>query len=168
MFDRFTPGAQKSVLMAQEEARVHHCSPIGVDHLFLGILRMHDDEAVIRALAAASCSVSELYDAVDAELPTGPARPEGKVPFDATVKDVLTRALGEAKALGHGHIGNEHLLLAIVAKGGTVASVAMEAHGATHAAMTAAVGGGTPEPGFQVRTTKGFGRFRKGKGTAGG
>ncbi len=165
MFDRFDDAARRAVVMAQEEARVHHASPIEIDHLLLAVLRMHDDRGTAAALSALSCTVPELYEAVDAEVPTGPHRAEGPIPFATSTKAVFAQSLQEALARKDTRIGNEHLLLAIAARGGTVSSAALAEHGATHAAMLAALAG-EPGAGFQVKTTKGLGRFRKsGKGS---
>jgi ATP-dependent Clp protease ATP-binding subunit ClpA len=56
------------------------------------------------------------------------------VPFSSEAKRVLERSLVEAKDLGHHYLGNEHLVLALVAGGGLVAEV-LEARGATYVAV---------------------------------
>lgn len=167
MFDRFDDAARRSVVMAQEEARVHGASPIQVDHLLLAVLRMADDQATVRALSVLRGTVGELYEAVDAELPRSPVQPPGNLPFDPAVKDVMVRAAKEAQARSDAHIGNEHLLLGIVGQGGTVSSRALEDRGATRAAVLDALDGG-PAAGFEVKTTRGLGRFRKAPGGGSG
>lgn len=170
MFDRYSDGARRSVVMAQEEARVHQASVITIDHLLLAVLRMHDDPAVGRALSCLTCTIGDLYDAVDSQLRTGSAAPDGNIPFDRLVRDAMIRAAKEAKGLGDDHIGNEHLLLGIAAAGGTVSGAALLRAGATREAILEGLAGDAAAPSFQVRTTKGLGRFRRtGRaGTGGG
>jgi ATP-dependent Clp protease ATP-binding subunit ClpA len=53
------------------------------------------------------------------------------VPFDPELKKTLERSLFEARDLGHNYLGNEHLVLALLAGGGLVAEV-LAARGATY------------------------------------
>jgi ATP-dependent Clp protease ATP-binding subunit ClpA len=113
-------------------------------------------------LGPLDCTIEELVAELDALVPQGSAAPEGTLPFAATTKGVLTQAFQEATARQDRHIGCEHLLLAVVERGGTASAAMFETHGATHSAMRAALGGGGDGPAsFQVRTTKGVGRFRR-------
>lgn len=161
MFERYTPAARRSVVLAQEETRARAAPRIGVEHLLLGILQAQDAPVVSTTLAELTVSVPELYRAVDVQLPVGPAKPEGHIPFGEDTKAVMVRAMREAKARSDRHIGNEHLLLAVVAEGGSTASRVLEEHGATYESMVAGLEA-APSPGFRVRTTKGSGRFRRG------
>jgi ATP-dependent Clp protease ATP-binding subunit ClpA len=54
--------------------------------------------------------------------------------FTRAARAVAEQAQDEADALGHDHIGTEHLLLAVAARGGLPASLGLE-----HAALQAAV-----------------------------
>jgi ATP-dependent Clp protease ATP-binding subunit ClpA len=51
--------------------------------------------------------------------------------FEPELKKTLERSLFEAKDLGHNYLGNEHLVLALLAGGGLVTEV-MEAQGVTY------------------------------------
>ncbi|HEX6341619.1 Clp protease N-terminal domain-containing protein [Umezawaea sp.] len=53
-------------------------------------------------------------------------------PFEPALKKTLERSLVEARDLGHHYLGNEHLVLALLAGGGLVAEV-LEARGVTYA-----------------------------------
>ncbi|MEU4802340.1 Clp protease N-terminal domain-containing protein [Actinosynnema sp. NPDC023587] len=55
----------------------------------------------------------------------------GHLPFTAAAKQVLVRGLVEARDLGHGTLGREHLVLALLAGGGLVAEV-LAARGVTY------------------------------------
>lgn len=52
-------------------------------------------------------------------------------PFSSEAKRVLERSLLEAKDLGHNYLGNEHLVLALLAEGGLAAEV-LGAKGVTY------------------------------------
>jgi ATP-dependent Clp protease ATP-binding subunit ClpA len=58
--------------------------------------------------------------------------------FTRAARAVAEQAQDEAAALGHDHIGTEHLLLAVAARGGLPASLGLE-----HAALQAAVRDGS-------------------------
>jgi ATP-dependent Clp protease ATP-binding subunit ClpA len=45
MFERFTAGSRRSVVLAQEEARMLHHPQIGTEHLLLGLLGLREDPA---------------------------------------------------------------------------------------------------------------------------
>src|SRR3954464_2171918 len=51
--------------------------------------------------------------------------------FSDRARRVVTAAQEEARQLGHGHVGTEHLLLAVLVDGSTAASRALVARGAT-------------------------------------
>ena len=72
----------------------------------------------------------------------------GMIPFTPRAKKVLELALREAMALGHTHIGTEHLLLGVVRENEGVAARILLDHGADAEKVRAAVGRaiGTPLP----------------------
>ncbi|WNV91108.1 Clp protease N-terminal domain-containing protein [Umezawaea sp. Da 62-37] len=54
------------------------------------------------------------------------------LPFEVELKKTLERSLFEARDLGHDYLGNEHLVLALLAGGGLVTEV-LEARGVNYA-----------------------------------
>jgi ATP-dependent Clp protease ATP-binding subunit ClpA len=69
------------------------------------------------ALAAIGIDLDRVREAVEAAFGEGALearRPCGQIPFTARAKKVLELALREAKHLGHGYIGTEHILLGLV------------------------------------------------------
>jgi ATP-dependent Clp protease ATP-binding subunit ClpA len=60
--------------------------------------------------------------------------------FTREARTVVERAQDEAAALGHDHLGTEHLLLGIAAGGGLPASLGLD-----HGALRAAVGGASQQ-----------------------
>ncbi|MER7973578.1 MULTISPECIES: Clp protease N-terminal domain-containing protein [unclassified Streptomyces] len=68
----------------------------------------------------------------------------GRRPFTPDAKDVLARALRAAGARGDRHIGDEHLLLALVTRPGGEAEI-LHDHGVTHETVTQALHDGGAE-----------------------
>jgi hypothetical protein len=122
MFERFTDKARRTVVLAQEEARLLRHDRIGTEHLLLGLLRERDGAAA-SALSSLGISLDAARERVGATQPPGQtasaqrARGEmtsGHIPFTAQAKRTLELALREALALGHDYIGTEHILLGLV------------------------------------------------------
>ena len=113
MFERFTERARQVPVFAQEEARAFGHDYIGTEHLLLGLLREQEGIAA-RVLESLRVSVDEVRARV-AEI-AGPGEPSsvGQIPFTPRAKQALELSLREALALGHNHIGTEHLLLGLV------------------------------------------------------
>lgn len=88
-------------------------------------------DADTEALRGLGIDVDRIVDSVEATLGEGalaggPPRRRRTLfglPFDATAKQVLVRCLVEAKDLGHGTLGREHLVLALLSGRGLVAEV---------------------------------------------
>jgi ATP-dependent Clp protease ATP-binding subunit ClpC len=141
MFERFTERARRSMVLAQEEARLLGHPFIGTEHLLLGLI--HEGEGV-GAAALGRLGVS--LDAVRAKVEEtiGPAQIEptgagGSPPFTPRSKKVLELALREALQLGHNYIGTEHILLGIVREGEGVAARVLVDLGASLQATRATV-----------------------------
>jgi ATP-dependent Clp protease ATP-binding subunit ClpC len=124
MFERFTERARRSMVLAQEEARLLGHPFIGTEHLLLGLI--HEGEGVGAvalgrlgvSLEAVRAKVEETIRPAQIE-PTGAG---GSPPFTPRSKKVLELALREALQLGHNYIGTEHILLGIVREGEGVAA----------------------------------------------
>lgn len=116
MFERFTEGARRVIVLAQEEARLLRHESIGTEHLLLGLL---DEGEGVAATVLTSLGVERNVVRRQAERLRGTgasASPEW-IPFAPRVKGVLELSLRQALLLGHAHIGTEHVLLALVAEG---------------------------------------------------
>lgn len=131
VFERFTDGARRVVIHAQEEARLLQHDSIGPEHLLLGLLRTDVHEARPRRrlrrqprdtpdyvaadalrrsgveLEAARVEVRELVGA-------GHEPPPSHIPFTSPAKNVLERSLTESQRIGDRHIGSGHILLALL------------------------------------------------------
>ena len=125
MFERFTRDARKVVTSAVEEAGRRDDTRLGTEHLLIAV-------ASSPALTGIFAAPEELRDQLDrldqhalrsvgldpALLDVTPPSRAGSrnkhLPFTGAAKDTLSGALKEAVALGHRHIGVEHIALALV------------------------------------------------------
>jgi hypothetical protein len=116
MFSRFTSTARQAIMQAQEEARAGRHSHVEPEHLLLGMLSVPDSLAM-RALANRKIKPAKLRAVADQTLTTaGPGtQSPAVIPYSAAAASTLERAVGEAERLGHGYVGTEHVLLALLA-----------------------------------------------------
>lgn len=118
-FSRFTGRARDAVMAAHEAARAAGNDQVRPAHLLLGLLG--DPGALaVKALAAQGVAVEDARRAATETLPRPGGPPPSLIPYDADAKKVLELALREALRLGHGYVGTEHVLLALLEfEGGT-------------------------------------------------
>jgi ATP-dependent Clp protease ATP-binding subunit ClpA len=118
-FSRFTPRARNVVVSAQNEARAAGNAEIRPEHLVLGLLGEPDGLAM-QVLATQGVAAEALRQAAAAALPPAVAELPALIPFDGQAKKALELTFREALRLGHGYVGTEHLLLALLeVEGGT-------------------------------------------------
>jgi hypothetical protein len=122
-FDRFTARARRALAAAHADAAATG-GEIGAEHLLAGLLR---DESSMAA------KVLELFG-VDRRALGRQPRPD-RAPAPAGVhlsgeaRLAIELAVREAAGLGHGFVGTEHLLLGILAEGGSAACRALSGAG---------------------------------------
>src|SRR4029453_11244089 len=116
VFERFTDRARRSVVLAQEEARMLNHNYIGTEHILLGLVRERDGVAGI-ALVSLDISLEAVRQQVEEIIGQGQAAPSGHIPFTPRAKKVLELSLREALQLGHNYIGTEHILLGLIREG---------------------------------------------------
>jgi ATP-dependent Clp protease ATP-binding subunit ClpC len=112
VFERFTERARQVVVLAQEEARALRHNYIGTEHLLLGLLREEEGLAA-RVLRSLDVELEAVREQVARIVGTGEEATSGQIPFTPRAKKVLELALREAKAMGHGYIGTEHVMLGL-------------------------------------------------------
>lgn len=112
-FSRFTDRARAVVVTAQEEARRRGNDHIAVGHLVLGLVA---DPAGLgaRAVAAQGIALDAVRQVAVATLPPAAGEVPALVPFDAHARKGLELTFREALRLGDGHVGTEHVLLALL------------------------------------------------------
>jgi ATP-dependent Clp protease ATP-binding subunit ClpC len=121
MFERFTERARRVVVLAQDEARMLNHDWIGTGHLLLGLIGEGGGVAA-RALESLGISLDTVRQQVEEIIGQGEQAPPGHVPFTPRAKKVLELAFREARALDHGYIGTEHILLGLIREGDGVAA----------------------------------------------
>ncbi len=129
MFERFTDRARRTVVLAQEEARLMQHNYIGTEHLLLGLI--HEGEGVAaKALESLGIGLDAVRQQVEEIIGRGQHAPSGHIPFTPRAKKVLELALREAIQLGHNYIGTEHILLGLIREGDGVAAQVLARLGA--------------------------------------
>jgi ATP-dependent Clp protease ATP-binding subunit ClpA len=130
-FDRFTDSAKRVLALAQDEAMRFRHNYIGTEHLLLGLIREQEGVAA-RALQALGAELVKARTAVGFIIGEGEAV---TTPSDITLsprtKKVIELAIDEARKLGHGRVGTEHLLLGLAREGEGIASGVLESLGIT-------------------------------------
>ena len=112
MFSRFTDGARRVVVQAQEAAINLNHRHIGAEHILLALVQEGEGVAT-NALKALGLSHDAVRTEVAEIIAPGPERPSGHIPFTPASKIVLKQSLQEALRLGHDKIGSEHILLGL-------------------------------------------------------
>src|SRR3954463_7307656 len=114
MFERFTEEARRALVLAEKEARGLGHGYIGTEHLLLGLIGEGAGPAG-RAFAKLDVTLAAARAQVAADVPPSDEPPgHRQLPFTPRAKRTLEGALRQALRLGHGHIGTEHLLLALL------------------------------------------------------
>jgi ATP-dependent Clp protease ATP-binding subunit ClpA len=121
VFERFTERARQVVVLAQEEARALKHNYIGTEHILLGLLREEEGLAA-RVLASFDITVEEVRAQVVRTVGRGEEVTTGQIPFTPRAKKVVELSLREALAMGHNHVGTEHILLGIARENNGVAA----------------------------------------------
>ncbi len=130
MFERYTEKARRVIFFARYEASQSASPAIEPDHLLLGITRENADLLV--KLTQVSDSAKVLRKLVERRVdPAKVISTSVEIPLSMETKAVLTRAHEESEALGHKHIGPEHLLLGLIGEQGSRAAEALQEIGIT-------------------------------------
>ena len=121
--DNFTPRARKVMALAIAEAKRFHHNYIGTEHILLGLLALGQGVA-INVLVHLGADADRIRKFIEEHIGRGPDDATLPEPFPLTprAKNVLDLATKQAKSLGHNYLGTEHILLGILAEGGSVAA----------------------------------------------
>ena len=128
-FDRFTEGAKRVLSLAQDEAIRQNHNYIGTEHLLAALVRERDNIAG-QALNSLGVELAKVRTALQfiigrGDQPTSPS----EMTLSPRTKKVIELAIDEARKLGHGHVGPEHILLGLVREGEGIASGILESLG---------------------------------------
>jgi ATP-dependent Clp protease ATP-binding subunit ClpC len=118
----FTPRAREVWVQAANEAKRLNHDYIGSEHLLLGIIALGEGVAV-EVLRSMGVNLDSLRIEVEKNsAPNGNTLISGELPFSPRLKKIMVLAAKEAKAVNFNFIGTEHLLLAILREGESVAA----------------------------------------------
>jgi len=124
--DNFTPRAQQVLQLARKEADNFNHGYVGTEHILLGLIALGHGVAV-EALQSLGIDINSVRIEVEKAVGTGPeTKTVGNVPFTPRAKKVLALAASEARALGHGYVGTEHILLGLLREGEGIAARVLE------------------------------------------
>jgi ATP-dependent Clp protease ATP-binding subunit ClpC len=144
MFERFTERARRVPIFAQQEARGLGHPAIGTEHVLLGLLREEEGLAA-RVLTSLGVTIEAVREqAAQVERPAGEPAPGGQLPFTPETKKALELSLREALALGHNHIGTEHVLLGVARVDEAAGARILHGFGVDSDTLRSAVGGMLP------------------------
>ncbi len=119
----FTPRAKHVLVLAQKEAERFNHDYVGTEHLLLGIISLGEGVAV-SALKSMGLNLDNLRLEVERQSGIGgQTKLEGPPPFTPRLKKIVIMAANEAKSMNYNYIGTEHLLLALLREGESVAAV---------------------------------------------
>ena len=120
MFEKFTEGAIKVIMLSQEEARRMGHNFVGTEQLFLGVI----GEGVgmgSKCLKSLGVTLKSGRKEVEKYIGRGTGFVASEIPFTPRAKRVLEMAVQEGKDLGQNYVGTEHILLALIAEDDGVA-----------------------------------------------
>ncbi len=121
MFEnRLTERARDAIQLASEAAMELGHNYVGTEHLLLGLIREGEGVAG-RILEDNNINDIEIIDRIEKFIGVGEPTEEPPAGFTPRTKYVLERSYTEARRLGHNYIGTEHILIAMLREGDSVA-----------------------------------------------
>ena len=120
MYQRFTEKAERAISFSQQSAVELGHNYVGTEHILLGLVKEGTGVAA-RVLQAQGLTEEKIIREIDELIGRGETAGETPVGFTPRTKRVLELAFKEARRMGQGYIGTEHLLLGIMKEGESVA-----------------------------------------------
>jgi ATP-dependent Clp protease ATP-binding subunit ClpC len=125
MFEKFTEGAIKVIMLSQEEARRMGHNFVGTEQLLLGIIGQRHVIGA-RALKKQKVTLKKARREVELYIGRGTGFVASEIPFTPRAKRVLEMAVHEGKDLGQNFVGTEHILLAVISESDGIAMRTLE------------------------------------------
>ena len=120
MFEKFTEGAIKIIMLSQEEARRMGHNFVGTEQLLLGTIGQRHGVGA-RALKKVRVTLKKARREIELYIGRGTGFVASEIPFTPRAKRVLEMAVHEGKDLGQNFVGTEHILLALIGESDGVA-----------------------------------------------
>jgi ribosomal protein S18 acetylase RimI-like enzyme len=127
VFERFSDAARRTVVLAQEQARLLRHDYIGTEHLLLGLL--DEDNTAARILREMEVPPAEVRQRVIEVVGKGRKRARGHIPLTPRAKRSLELAAEQSRGAGHEQVGPEHLLHGMLAQADGVGVAILESLG---------------------------------------
>ena len=122
MYEWFSPEAQKIMGYAYQEAEKWDHDYVGAEHLLLAFARLRGSN-VFKYLEINGVTYLRVEREVDTEVGRGDSRfTTGQLRPTPQVKRIITNAFDEARRYGFSLINSQHLLIALLEEGDSVAS----------------------------------------------
>ena len=138
LFDKYTDGAKRVLMLAQEEARRLKHNYIGTEHLLLGLVREGEGIAA-ETLFDRSVDLTKVRKAVEFTIGRGERIAAGNINLTPRAKKVIELAAEAARRLDHNYIGTEHLLLGLLREGEGIGAAVLESLGVDLAELRSAL-----------------------------
>jgi ATP-dependent Clp protease ATP-binding subunit ClpC len=113
MFEKFTEGAIKVIMLAQEEARRMGHNFVGTEQLLLGVIGQRHGIGG-RALAQLKIKLKKTRKEIEKYIGRGTGFVASEIPFTPRAKRVLEMSIHEGQDLGVNYVGTEHVLLSLI------------------------------------------------------
>ena len=113
MFEKFTEGAIKVIMLAQEEARRMGHNFVGTEQLLLGVIGQRHGIGG-RALAQLSVTLKKTRKEIEKYIGRGTGFVASEILFTPRAKRVLEMSIHEGQDLGVNYVGTEHVLLSLI------------------------------------------------------
>lgn len=120
MFEKFTEGAIKVIMLSQEEARRMGHNFVGTEQLLLGVIGQRHGIGA-KALKKVKITLKKARKEIELYIGRGTGFVASEIPFTPRAKRVLEMAVHEGKDLGQNFVGTEHILLALIAESDGIA-----------------------------------------------
>ena len=131
-FEKFSERARRVLTLAQEEAQRLNHSYIDTEHILLGLAREEEGVAA-KVMTNLGVGLNKVRASVEFVIGHGEKTSSGETGLTPRARRVIELAIDEARRLGHGYIGTEHLLLGLLREGEGVAA------GVLHAAKNSVI-----------------------------
>ncbi|MBO0707330.1 MAG: hypothetical protein J2P44_03120 [Candidatus Dormibacteraeota bacterium] len=139
-FERFSEQSKRVLTKAQEEAERSHKTYIGTEHLLIALFQV-DGARAPRILADLGVDIASVRSAIEEVLGSDPRIAIRQIIPTARVKKVIEIAFEEARRSGVGHVGTDHLLLALLIEGEGIAARVLVDLGVTQGGVREAMSG---------------------------
>ena len=115
MFEKFTEGAIKVIMLSQEEARRMGHNFVGTEQLLLGVIGQRHGIAA-QVLKKLKVTLKKARKEIELYIGRGTGFVASEIPFTPRAKRVLEMAVHESRDLGQKFVGTEHILLALISE----------------------------------------------------